>query len=89
MLPGDRRAVGHCFQERFSTGGVLAVFQLLRQNRDSSADDAVLDEPLARLRLQKLARIAHRDGARELVRVLDPIQLLLDGLPQHWIVDDL
>jgi hypothetical protein len=23
------------------------------------------------------------------VHVLDPIQLLLDGLPQHWIVDDL
>jgi len=22
------------------------------------------------------------------VHVLDPIQLLLDGLPQHWIVDD-
>jgi len=30
-----------------------------------------------------------RDGAREPVHVLDPIQLLLDGLPQHWIVDDL
>jgi hypothetical protein len=23
------------------------------------------------------------------VYVLDPIQLLLDGLPQNWIVDDL
>jgi hypothetical protein len=28
------------------------------------------------LRLQKLARIAHRDGAPEAVRVLNPIQLL-------------
>jgi len=51
------------------------------------ADDAVLDEPLARfrhflfffLRLQKLARIAHRDGAREAVRVLNAIQLLFES----------
>lgn len=33
-------------------------------------------------RLQKFPRIADRDGAREPVHVLDPIQLLLDGLPQ-------
>jgi hypothetical protein len=33
-----------------------------------------------------MSRFADRDGAREPVRVLDPIQLLLDALPQHWIV---
>ena len=95
MLPGDRRAVGHCLQERFSTGGVLAVFQLLRQIEIVPADDAVLDEPLACfrhflfffLRLQKLARIAHRDGAREAVHVLNAIELLFDRLPQRRIVD--
>jgi hypothetical protein len=48
VLPGDRRAVGHCLQECFSTGGVLGVFQLLRQIEIVPADDAVLDEPLAR-----------------------------------------
>jgi hypothetical protein len=35
------------------------------------------------LRLQKLARIAHRNGAREAVHVLNPIQLLFDRLPQR------
>ena len=48
MLPGDRLAVGHCLQECFSTGGVLGVFQLLRQIEIVPADDAVRDEPLAR-----------------------------------------
>jgi len=39
------------------------------------------------LRLQFLARSAHRDGAREAVRVLNAIQLLFDRLPQRRIVD--
>ena len=88
LAPGHRRAVGHCLLKRFSNGDVLAVFQLLRQIEIVPADDAVLDEPLARfrhflfffLRLQRL-------GAREAVRVLNAIQLLFDRLSQRRIVN--
>src|SRR5437773_12354369 len=66
---------------------ILGLFELLRQVEIVPADDAVLDEPLAAfrqllvflLRLQKLPRISHRDGAREAVCVLYPVQLLFDS----------
>lgn len=71
MPPGNRRAVGHGIEKDFPAGGILDLFQLLRKVEIIPADDAVLDESLAGfghllvffLRLQKLARIAHRDGA--------------------------
>ena len=55
------------------------------------ADDAVFDEPLAGFGhllvffrgLQEFPWVGHRDGAREAVYMLNPIQLLFDGLPQH------
>ena len=89
MLPGNHRTVGHSIEKRFPARGILGLFQLLRQVEIIPADDAVLDQPLAGfgqllvffLRLQKLARIAHRDSAREAVRVLNPIQLLFNRLP--------
>jgi ATP-dependent DNA helicase RecG len=64
VLPGD------CLQERFSTGGVLAVFQLLRQIEIVPADDAILDEPLARFRLTRtIAALSNAEGGEVYIGV--------------------
>ena len=89
MPPSSRRAVGHRIEECLAVSGICDLLQLLGQLEIIPADDAVLDEPLAGfghllvffLGLQEFPGVAHRDGAREAVYMLNPIQLLLGGLP--------
>src|SRR5215831_19122362 len=84
--PSSRLAVGHRIEECLAVGGIGDLLQLLGQVEIIPADDTVLDEPLAGfghllvffLGLQEFPGVAHRDGAREAVYMLNPIQLLFD-----------
>ena len=89
--------MGHRIEKRLSAGRIPDLSQLLQQIEIVPAHDAFLDESLAGfchlliffLSLQKLARIARRDGAREAFHVFNPVQLLFDGLAPHRIADEL
>ncbi len=67
--------MGHRLQEFLALDRILDLDECLRQVQVIPADDAILDEPFARLghllvfflRLQKLARVADRDRAGKAV----------------------
>lgn len=97
MPPGGRRVVSHRIEKHLSVSGIFDLLQLLGQVKIIPANDAVFDGRLAGffpllvffLCLQKLAQVAPRHGICEAMNVLDPIQLLFNGLSQPRVVDDL
>ena len=88
-MTGDR---GH---ECLFLPGVAQGGELVLEVEVVPADDAVLDQPVARLGdllilllgLQEFPRVADRHVTGEAVGQLDPAELLLDGLPQGQIIE--
>ena len=85
---------GDCGHECLFLPNVTQGSELVLEVEVVPADDAVLDQPVARLGdlllfllgLQEFARIADGHVAGEAVGQLDPAELLLDGLPQGQII---
>ncbi len=88
--------MGHRLQEFLALDRILDLDECLRQVQVIPADDAILDEPFARLghllvfflRLQKLARVADRDRAGKAVYMLDTVEDFVDRHAQHWLVNE-
>jgi hypothetical protein len=93
--PGEHGMAGDRGEEGLLLPGVAQRGELVLEVEVVPADDAVLDQPVARLGdlltfllgLQELPRAAHRHVTGEAVGQLDPAELLLDRLPQGQIIE--